>query len=66
MNLETFCENIRRQTGTMPDVDGASVKVSGVKVANIVNGECIPVPMKELVKAGEPLLASLVWAVTRA
>ena len=64
MNLETFCESIRYQTGSMPTVDGASVKIGSVKVANIVNGECIPVPMKELV--GEPMISSIVYFASRA
>jgi len=64
MNLETFCNNIRRQTGNAPDVDGATVSIGGVTVANIVDGDCIPVPMKSLIQ--EPLLASVVWAATNA
>lgn len=63
MNLEKFCENIRKQTGKTPDVNGGTVSIDGVTVANVVNGDCTPVPMKSLVR--QPLIASVVWSATQ-
>ena len=56
MNVESYVNAIKRQ-GVTPVVTDSAVYISDVKIADIVNGTVVIVPIKSLMR--QPMIASI-------